>query len=100
MVSILTLNIGTVELLAIDIADKLGTITDLTSYNVDYKIVNEKEDVTLVNWTAVNSKDGMRVFPLIDTTVGDWVEGTYKLYVRPTIAPEAPILGPMEFGLS
>ena len=100
MVRIITLNEGTVELLAVDIADKLGTITDLTPYAVSYKVVDESEANIIVNWTAVNSKVGMRVFPLIDTTVGTWPEGIYKLYVRPTIPPEAPILGPMEFGLS
>lgn len=100
MVRIITLNVGTVELLPVDITDKIGTITDLAAYAVDYKIVDEAEDNVVVNWTPVNSKSGMRVFPLIDTTVGTWPEGTYKLYVRPAIPPESPILGPMEFGLS
>jgi hypothetical protein len=100
VVSILTLNKGTIELLPVDITDKLGTITDLASYDVDYRVTDESEITDIIAWTPVNSKDLMRVFPLIDTTVGVWPEGTYKLYVRPTIPPEAPILGPMEFGLS
>jgi hypothetical protein len=100
VVSILTLNKGTIELLPVDITDKLGTITDLASYDVDYRIISEDETDTIIDWTPVNSKSLMRVFPLIDTTIGNWPEGTYKLYVRPTIPPEAPILGPMEFGLS
>lgn len=100
MVRIITLNVGTVELLVVDLTDKIGTITDLTAYAVSYKVMDESEDNVIVNWTVVNSKSGMRVFPLIDTTVGTWPEGTYKLYVRPTIPPETPILGPMEFSLS
>lgn len=100
MVTTYSLNVGTKELYAIELTDKLGSIIDITPYNVDYKIVSEDEATTVVDWTPVNSKSGMVVYPLIDTTVGIWLEGTYKLYIRPIIPPEAPILGPIEFGLS
>jgi hypothetical protein len=83
----------------IDIADKLGTITDLAAIPVDYRVLTENED-TQLDWTPVNLKEGMRVFPVIDTTTGTWSEGTYKLYIRPHISPEAPVLGPIEFGIS
>lgn len=100
MVGIETLNVGTKELFAVELTDKLGTITDLAPYTVDYKVVSEDESTTIVNWTLVNSKNMMVVYPLIDTTVGSWQEGTYKLYIRATIPPEVPVLGPIEFGLS
>lgn len=94
-----TYNLGTIELLVVDLTDRIGTVTDLAAYDVDYKITDESEAVVKVDWTPVNSKTGMRVFPLLDTSAG-WDEGTYKLYIRPTISPEMPILGPLEFGLS
>ena len=100
MVTIETLNVGTKELYAVELTDKLGNISDLAPYNVDFKIVSEDEVDTIVNWTPVNSKILMVVYPLIDTTVGVWGERTYKMYIRPTIPPEAPILGPILFGLS
>lgn len=99
MVSIITLNKGTVELIPVDITDKVGTITDLAPYSVDYRVTTEAE-VEIVAWTPVNSKNLMRVFPLIDTTVGTWDEDVYKLYIRVNVPPETPILGPMEFSLS
>jgi hypothetical protein len=95
-----TLNVGTKELYAVELTDKLGAITDLAAYAVHFKILSEDEADTVVDWTLVNSKDGMIVYPLIDTTVGTWGERTYKMYIRATIPPEAPILGPIEFGLS
>jgi len=83
----------------VDITDKLEEVTDLSAISVDYRILTEEEELQL-DWTPVNSKEGMRVFPLIDTTTGTWEEGTYKLYVRPHVGSEAPVLGPIEFGLS
>jgi len=83
----------------VDIADKLGEVTDLTNISVDFRVLTEEEEIQQ-DWSPVNLKEGMRVFPLIDTTVGTWEEGTYKLYIRPSIGPESPVLGPMEFGLS
>lgn len=99
MVAIITLNTGTAEILMVDVTDALGTITDLVSVPVDYRVLTEDE-VVQVNWTPVDSKLGMRVYVLIDTTQGTWLEGVYKLYVRPHVSPEAPVLGPIEFGLS
>ena len=95
----ITLNLGTREIFVVDITDKLGAITDLAAVPVDYRVLTEDEELQ-VDWTPVNSKEGMQVYPLIDTTIGVWAEGTYKLYVRPNISPEAPVLGPIEFGLS
>ena len=95
-----TLIKGTTETLVAKLDDRLDNVTDLTTYNVDYKVTSEDDDSVIQNWTPVNSKSGMKVFILVNTTGAGWVIGTYKLYVRPTIGSEQPILGPWEFGLT
>lgn len=96
-----TLNVGTKEIVSLDITDRLGGITSLATYNVEYKIVTEDEATIKVNWTTVLNTSGMRADILVDTTTGGgWAEGTYKLYIRINIIPEIPVLGPFEFGLS
>lgn len=93
-----TLNVGTVEIVSIDVTDRLGGVSTLDSYNVEYKIVSEDEETVTQDWTTVEGTTEMRVDVLIDST--GWAEGTYKLYIRINIVPEVPVLGPFEFGLS
>jgi hypothetical protein len=100
-----TLNLGTKELISVYLSDKLGLIDTIPA--ADFKVISEDEVDTVANWAAVENIDGMRVDCLIDTTTGagitntdPWPEGTYKLYVRPNIPPETPIVGPWEFGVS
>lgn len=92
-----TLNVGTIETLSVELTDRIGSITDLSIYAVDFQVLKEDETSQLA-WTAVAAVVGMRADCLLDTT--GWAEGTYKLYIRPTIGPERPIIGPFEFGLS
>lgn len=91
-----TLNKGTKEIVSIYLNDKLGNVTSIAS--ADYKVVTEDEVTTTVDWSVVENIDGMRIDVLLDTSV--WDEGIYKLYVRPSIPPEQPIVGPWEFGVS
>ncbi len=94
-----TLNVGTKEIVSVLLEDRLNSIATLDPYVVQYRIRNEQE-VDQVPWATVLDTTDMRVDILIDTTVGTWAEGVYKLDIRPQIAPEAPILGPILFGLS
>lgn len=91
-----TLNVGTKEIVSVYLTDRLGTITDIAS--AEFKIMTEDETDTVVDWATVENIAGLRVDCLVDTT--GWTEGTYKLYVRPSIPPENPIVGPWEFGVS
>lgn len=93
-----TLNIGTKEIVSVYLTDRLGDITSIP--NADFKIVTEDEVDTVADWASVLNIVNMRVDCLIDTTGQAWSEGTFKLYVRPNIPPEAPIVGPFEFGVS
>lgn len=95
-----TLNVGTKELMSIDLADRIQGISDISPYVVQACIKSEDELTTPQAYSNVANKVLMRVDVLIDTTVGLWSEGTYKLYLKITIAPEVVILGPVEFGLS
>ena len=93
-----TLNVGTKEIVSLDITDRLGGITSLATYNVEYKIITEDEATIKQNWTTVLNTSAMRADILIDST--GWAEGTYKLFVRINIIPEVPVFGPFVFGLS
>lgn len=100
-----TINVGSKEIVSCLLTDKLENVTTIPS--ADYKVVSEDEVDTVVDWAVATNIDGMRVDCLLDTSTGSgiggtdpWVEGTYKLYVRCDIPPEAPIVGPFEFGVS
>jgi hypothetical protein len=93
-----TLNVGTKEIVSLDVTDRLQTLTSLNGVNVEQKIVTEDEQTIKQDWATVSQTVGMRVDCLIDTT--SWDEGTYKLYIRVNVPPELPVLGPFEFGLS
>lgn len=84
---------GTIEYLPVVVSDRLGVLTTLDGLTLQFRIDNE-DDSAEVAWTSCNS-DGMTVLPLIDTTALD--ELTYKLYVKVSIGPEFPVLGPFEF---
>lgn len=100
MVIIDTLNKGTVETISLDVTDRLGEITDLSAYNVEYRVWDENEN-ELVAWTTVEAVNLMHIDILLDTTPNAFVDGmVLKIYVRINIAPEIPILGPFEVGLS
>lgn len=85
------LNAGTVELYSFELDDRLNNITDISSDTAQFKVTDENE-VVVVNWAPVEDIVGMRVDVLLDTT--SWVEGTYKIYIKVSIPPETPILGP------
>ena|SRR6478609_5037850 len=95
-----TINKGTKEVLFFNLDDRLNQITDLAPYTVEYRVTDEEES-ELVAWSVVEDVNLMRVDVLLDTTPAGFVDGmTLKIYIRPNIPPEAPILGPFEVGLS
>lgn len=95
----LKLNLDSVEFLPVLVSDRLGGITTLDGYEIQFRVtdINETE---IVAWTDCNN-DVMTVLPLIDTTLDGFDNGgTYKLYTKITIGPEIPILGPFSFEVS
>lgn len=100
-----SLNVGTKEVVSVLLSDKLQTIDTIP--DADFKVITEDETVTVKDWATVENITGLRIDVMLDTTTGagesgtdPWPEGVYKLYVRPAVSPEAPIVGPFEFGLS
>jgi hypothetical protein len=96
---LLQVNKNSVEFLPVLVSDKLGGISTLDGYMIQFRITDVEEN-QLVAWTSCNN-DVMTVLPLIDATAS-WAQdsGTYKLYIKITITPEIPILGPIEFEVS
>lgn len=95
----LRLNKGTVEYLPVQVSDRLGGISSLDGYTIQFR-VTDRDEVVVQDWTNCNN-DGMTVMALIDTTGSDFADGgTYKLYIKITINPEIPVLGPIEFEVS
>lgn len=91
------LNSGTKEIVSVFVTDRLGSITDLSAYSADFKVT--KHDGTVISdWGAVTAINEMRIDCFLDTST--WDTGRYKLYVRPTIGAETPILGPFDFDVS
>jgi hypothetical protein len=96
---VLTVNKNSVEYLPVLVADRLGGITTLDGYDIQFRITDQSE-TQVQNWTDCDN-DGMTVLPLIDATQSGLEDGgTYKLYIKITITPEIPILGPIEFEVS
>lgn len=95
----LQLNKGTVEYLPVQVSDRLGGISSLDGYAIQFQVTDRDENV-IQAWASCNN-DVMTVMPLIDTTGSAFEDGgTYKLYIKITINPEVPILGPIEFEVS
>jgi hypothetical protein len=90
------LNVGTKEIVSVDLTDRLGTITNLGIYVVNYRVSNE-DGTDKLAWTPATAVNGMRVDCLVDTT--SWSLAHYELYVRPTIGVEMPIIGPFDFNV-
>lgn len=85
---------GTKEIVSVYVTDRLSSITDLSSYSADFK-VTKHDDTLISDWAAVTSIVGMRVDCLLDTST--WGTGRFKLFVRPSIGAEQPVLGPFDF---
>jgi len=94
-----SLNKNTKEIISFELTDRLNNVADLAPYTVEYRVAKE-DDTHQIAWAPVENVQLMRVDVLVDTTGVSWTIGSiYRLYIRPLIAPEAPVLGPYEFSL-
>jgi len=98
---VVRLTAGTKEIVPVDVQDRSGTITDLSTYSPVYSVLDDAD----VEWYSLEatSATAMRILPLIDTSVthvlGAWPLGHYRLFVGFTTPSEAPILGPVDIYL-
>ena len=93
------LNKGTIEYIKVVVVDNNPTtaITDLSTHSPQYKVTDVPVTTDLVAFTAA-TVSLMVLYCLIDTTAA-WavVDGNYYLYVKFTVTPEIPVLGPIPF---
>lgn len=87
---------GTKENLAIDVTDKIGTLTTLDGTNPTFD-VRKRGSSSWAQQNVGTTHDVMRVFCLIDTTLGAYTDGTYELFLTFNNLPEIPRLGPHLF---
>lgn len=92
-----TLTKGTVEFLPIKLQDILENMPTLDGLGLTHDLykADEAETVVYVNQSTLN--DGLIALPLIDTTPAGITEGDYNCYLKFTLAPEIPRLGPFRF---
>lgn len=93
-----TLTLGTKEFVPIKVTDVLENLSTLDGLGLEFKLLKDDEAETqVVGWTS-SLNDGMIALPLIDTTTwDDDDEGDYCTFLRFTLLPEVPILGPFKF---
>ncbi len=89
---------GSKENVVVDVSDKTGLTTDLSTSSPTFTVENAAGAV-IVN-AAVATADQMRVICLLNTTTGGpWVEGLHRLYVGFTVGTEIPKILAGEFYL-
>jgi len=91
------LNQGTKEFIDITVIDDQGTLTSLDGLGLEYKVMLKNTGDVQKDWTGGNNV-GMVAFCLIDTNdPTEWAEDQYSLFLRFTLAPEIPVIGPEHF---
>lgn len=90
-----TIVAGTIESLLVTIADRKEVLTDLGPLSPVFSVY-DKED-TAMQAAVPCTTDLMDCYCLIDTTVGTWDSGIYRIFITFTSAPETPIKGPFPF---
>ena len=91
------LTMGTKQYLPVKVVDALGALTTLTGSDLRFDIYLDDDAETLVIDNASCSNQGMIALPLIDTTVVDFEEGKYNLFISFVASPEQVRLGPFPF---
>lgn len=92
----LTLVSGTKEEILIKIGDRLDLVTALGPLNPTFSVYAPDDTPKQTDIPA--TVEGMTAKCLVDTTVGgNWPSDEYRLYLKLTPSPQAPLLGPVGF---
>lgn len=93
-----TLALGTKEFYPIKVTDVLDNLTTLDGTGLEFKLLKDDEAETeVVAWTSCLN-DEVIALPLIDTTSwDDDDEGDYCVFLKFTLSPEVPVIGPFKF---
>jgi hypothetical protein len=87
---------GTIEHLIVQVKDRLNNVTDLSLLTPLFDVRKRGASSYIVQGAVPTILD-MTLYCLVDTTVADYVSGTYELFVYFDNTPELPRLGPFEF---
>jgi hypothetical protein len=100
-----TLTKGTKEYVPIKVLNVLGSLTTLTGTGLVHDLYLDNEAETPVYLGQSTANDNMIALPLIDTTITFGApavplpEGDYSIFIKFTVLPEVPRLGPFKFRL-
>lgn len=87
---------GSKENVHVDLTDRTGVVTDLTSSGPTFDVIDSADVFKVTAGSA--SAAGLRITVLLDTTVGGtWAEGEYRLFVKFTVGSEIIRKGPFYF---
>jgi hypothetical protein len=88
---------GTIENIAVEVDDRLGSLTDLVATGPTYSVRARDAGTTWISQNLAAVTNGMIALCLIDTTNNAYVEGKYELYLKFNNLSETPVLGPHIF---
>jgi hypothetical protein len=84
---------GSIEFVPVFVKDRLLALSTLTGITCEFRIDDDNGE-EIQDWTVASTVD-MTAMCLVDSTSLDTDE--YDLFLRLTILPEMPILGPFRF---
>lgn len=90
----MNINKGSIETFIIDVADTTLNMTELP-VGTTYDVVNTDDEAIVTNQGATVL--GLRAFCLIDASLSAFVRGDYDLFLKFSVPPEVPRLGPYRF---
>lgn len=90
---------GSKEYMLVTVGDRLEDVIDLGPLSPTFSVYDPTDTLKQTNVAAeVDTDDKLVAKCLIDTTSGgNWASNMYRLYLKLSASPEAPILGPVPF---
>lgn len=85
---------GTIENVEVSINDTTGTVSSLNSSSPHFDV--EQDDGTAVVTNQAATVNGMLIHCLCNTTTWPDTEQHFNLFVKFTVGPETPRLGPFD----
>src|SRR5574337_445167 len=91
-----TLTLGTKEFFPIKITDALDGITTLNGLGLAFDLFKNDEAENAIVTHVCCTNQGMIALPLIDNTTVGISEGYYIVFLKFTLSPKIPRLGPFK----
>lgn len=89
---------GSSEYILVKLGDRLENVTAIGPFNPTFSVY-DPDDVLMQTDVAAQVED-MTAKCLVDTaTPTNWPSNQYRLFLKMSATPEAPLLGPVEFNV-